>query len=63
MAGRKKYSLKEAVDIFLQADSDSGSELVVSVLVVSTAIETQHAGAISDDKMLTICPHGMTSDG
>ena len=26
MAGRKKYSLKDAVDLVLQADSDSGSE-------------------------------------
>ena len=26
MAGRKKYSLEEAVDLILRADSDSGSE-------------------------------------
>ena len=30
MAGRKKYSLEEAADLILQADSDSGSEPEVS---------------------------------
>ena len=29
-AGRKKYSLEEAVDLILRADSDSGSEPEVS---------------------------------